>query len=171
MLPSNETILTLLVTGKSAEYEKIDDHAVTQTINTLAIAARKTPNKLLKAITNAVEVRIDGMIMIALAIFIGQAEEKILQQKDIKSTLFTLLDVYNPPKLLEFVELLKSKVFGRGFGSRSQKWVRSVMESWSIGNLRKFSIECPKELYSLIILVHPRYYGHRGSFIKQFLAS
>lgn len=162
--------LDLLVTGKCSQTEKIDsEEAVTRTIQIFSTAAQKNPQKLLKAIRDAIETKIDGMTMVALAIFASQAKESFLQNGDTQDTMVMLLSAYGPPKLMEFVELTKSKVFGRGFGSRPQKWVRNVMETWSEKSLRSYSKKCPKEFYSLILLVHPRYQGKKGILVKEFL--
>lgn len=169
-MPSENLTLDLLVTGKCSQTEKVDpEEAVTRTIRIFSSAAQKTPQTLLKAIRETIEVKIDGMTMIALAILAGRANDSFLRKSNTSATFVMLLGAYGPAKLLEFVELSKSKVFGRGFGSRPQKWVRAVMESWSPESLKKFAKKCPKELYSLMILVHPRYHGKRGIFVRNFL--
>lgn len=109
------------------------------------------------------------MTMIALAILASKASNEFLQQDNTYSTFVMFFSVYGPPKLLEFVECLKSKYFGRGFGSRPQKWIRSVMEAWSHSLLKKYTIKYPKELYSLIILIHPRYKDNRSTLVREFL--
>lgn len=169
-MSSENLALDLLVRGKCSQTEKISsEEAVTRTIKIFSTTAQKTPQLLLKAIRETIEVKIDGMTMVALAILTAKASDTFLQRNNTNATCIMLLSVYGPPKILEFVEFLKSKSFGRGFGSRPQKWVRTIMEGWSLDVLKKFSKRHPKELYSLIILVHPRYHGKRGIFIRNFL--
>ena len=171
-MSSENLVLDLLVTGKCSQTENIDsEEAITKTIKIFSNAAQKTPRALLESIREIVEVKIDGMIMIALAVLAAKAPETFLQKHSTTITYNMLLSVYGPPKLLEFVELSKSKVFGRGFGARPQKWVRTTMEGWSLETLKKFSYQHPKELYSLIILVHPRYHGKHGVLIRNFLSN
>lgn len=169
-MQSENIILTLLITGQCSQTEKVDpDEAVTQAIKLFSIAAQKTPQSFLNTIEKTIEVKIDGMVMIALAVLVSKANDSFLQKDNTSSSFITFLSVYGPPKILEFVEYLKSKHFGRGFGSRPQKWVRAVMESWPLTILQKFSINHHKEFYSLIMLVHPRYHGKRGKYVRNFL--
>jgi len=162
--------LALLVTGKCAHTDKIDgEEAAEKIIKIFSAAAQKNPQRLLDSIQEAVELKIDGMTTLALAIFIAQSNEIFLRKAYVLSTIEILLGAYRPPKLLEFVEYLKSKFFGRGLGAKPQKLVRNVMESWSLATLQNFSIKYPKELYSLIILIHPRFNDDRGILIKKFL--
>lgn len=162
--------LILLVTGKCPQTEKLSPlDAADVAINIFTASAQKTPQELLKSIKDTIEVKIDGMTMVALAIFTAKANKTFLQKDTTSTTMAMLFSVYGPPKLLEFVELLKSKSFGRGLGARPQKWVRSAMEAWSHTTLKKYSLKHPRELYSLIMLIHPRYQDNRGILIREFL--
>ena len=69
---------------------------------------------------------------------------------------------FHPGQLLQFVELLKSKKLGKGFGSRSQKWVRDVIESWNVWKLEEYTLKYPTALNSLVRLVHPRLTDERA---------
>lgn len=155
-------VLTLLVTGQCQNESNVD-----KAIELLTSAVQKNPQSFLTTLEEVVEVGIDGMVMVALAIFASTAEESFLQKNN--SSIIILMSEYGPPKLLEFVELLKSKVFGRGYGSRPQKWVKEVMESWSPKTLNHFIIKHPKEFYSLTMLTHPRYSDICGRLVKNFL--
>lgn len=154
-------VLTLLVTGRC------QDDSVDKAIELLTEAAQKNPKKLLSALEEVAEVGIDGMLMVALTVLVSTAREDFLQKNG--SDIIMLLSEYGPPRLLEFVELLKSKVFGRGLGSRSQKWVKNIMESWSPKTVVHFCNKYPKTFYSLIMIIHPRYVGIRGRLIRDFL--
>jgi hypothetical protein len=165
-MSSDNLILNLLVTGKSSLTDNDDDDNPDKTIKILTLAAQNEPRVLLKAVNDVIEVRIDTMVMLALAILTAKADESFLEKEEISEMIIMFLSVSGPPKLLEYVEYLKSKSFGRGFGSRPQKWVRSVMEDWKIDHLKNFN---QKNLYSLVRLVHPRYTGFRGKFIKEVM--
>ncbi len=154
-------VLTLLVTGRYR------DNSVDSAIELLTEVAQKNPKKLLSTLEKVTEVGIDGMLMVALTILTTTASESFLQKNG--SNIIMLLGEYGPPRLLEFVELLKSKVFGKGLGSRAQKWIKSVMESWSPKTIDHFCTEYPKSFYSLVMIVHPRYSGIRGRLVRDFL--
>ena len=164
-MSSDNPLLTLLVTGQSSEKdsEKFDVDKAIEIISTSA----QNPQELLSTIEEVIQVGIDRMVMMALAVFLAKADSLVLEKNT--STINLLFNQFGPPKLLELVELLKSKAFGKGFGSRPQKMIKMVMEGWSLNNLKHYSIHCPKQLYSLTMLVHPRYNGNRGRLIKKFL--
>lgn len=158
-------LITLLVTGQSSEKdsEKFDVDKAIEIISTAA----QSSQEFLNTIEEVIQVGIDRMVMLALAVFLAKADSSILEKHT--ATINLLFNQFGPPKLLELVEFLKSKVFGKGFGSRPQKIIRMVMEGWSLNNLKYYSTHYPKQLYSLTILVHPRYNGNRGRLIKKFL--
>ncbi|HLG26292.1 MAG TPA: hypothetical protein VI423_00740, partial [Paenisporosarcina sp.] len=82
--------------------------AATQAIDTLTSVAETHPQSLLKSIRDAVECRIDGMAIVALAILTAKANDNFLTNKEVVGTIVSMLGVYGPPKLLEYVEYLKS---------------------------------------------------------------
>lgn len=169
-MTSENLALDLLVTGKCSQTENVNaEEATTRAIKIFSLAAQNNPQTLLETLQEVIEVKIDGLTMLALAILASQASENFLQKNNTYSTFVMFFSVYGPPKILEFVEYSKSKYFGRGLGSRPQKWVRAAMESWSLNTLQKFSVNHPKKLYSLIMLIHPRYHGRKGDFIRNFL--
>lgn len=160
----------ILITGSFSEMEKLDPEIATlQAIELLTSVAENNPKVLLKFIREAVEVKIDEMVIVALAILTAKANEAFLMNKKNSGTILSILSIYGPPKLLEYTEYLKSKVFGRGLGARPQKWVRAVMEGWNIITINNYLSQHTMDFYSLIRLVHPRYQGNRGSLIKEVL--
>lgn len=161
---------TILITGNLSQPCQDKDEPARRAIEILQKVSRDNPRYLLKAIQDAVEIRVDGMAMVALAILTANAPDSFFQHKKIPATIVSILSFYGPPKLLEYVELLKCKGFGRGFGSRPQKWVRAVMESWSIKNFENYIDNYTIAFYSLLRLVHPRYTGIRGGLIKEILS-
>lgn len=162
---NSDSLFTLLVTGQSTEgSDKFDVDKAIEILST----STENPKAFLSAIEDVIHVGIDRMVMLALAVFLAKSDIIVLEKHT--SRIGILLTQFGPSKLIELVELLKSKVFGRGFGSRPQKMIRAVMESWSLNILKYYSIHCPKQLYSLIALVHPRYAGNRGKLVRNFLS-
>lgn len=162
--------LNIIVTGSLSDAKQIDpDQAATHVIDILTSVAQDNPDFLLKSIRDAVECRIDGMVIVALAILTAKADEGFLKRKETANTIISILSVYGPPKLLEYVEYLKSKAFGKGFGSRPQKWLRTVMEGWRLDTMDVYLSKHTSAYYSLVRLVHPRYHGTRGLLVQDAL--
>ena len=109
------------------------------------------------------------MACFGLAVLSAAGPIKFLSDNNVRHAAIDILLSKNPIQLIEFVEYLKSKVFGRGFGSRPQKWVRKIMEGWLAKELRKYIKSCPDEMYDLLRLVHPRYKDQRGEMIRIFI--
>jgi hypothetical protein len=106
---------------------------------------------------------------LSLAALVANAPEEFLQGEIVKSTIVEVLMLKDPDQILEFVTLLRSKVLGRGLGSRPQKLVRRIMENWSTKTVLEHYKQFPKSLYSLVRLVHPRYTDERGEIIIELL--
>ena len=161
-------LFKVIFTGYAFDGVK-EEEAIDSTINILSLAAKESPSLLLGLIRDAVEMKADGMVMLSLAVLSAKAGSSFLNSRSNCSTIISILDIYEPTDLLEYVEYLKSKTFGKGFGSKSQKWVRKVMERWNyellIENLEKFE----NETISLIRLVHPRYKNKLGELVKSSL--
>lgn len=169
--PEQVEATTIIVTGSLSKPVQDKDIAAQSAIDILTKVAQSTPDYLLNAIKDAVQIRIDGMVVVALAILTSSASINWLEKKQTVGTIVAILNEQGPPKLLEYVELLKSKGFGRGFGSRSQKWVRAIMEAWSESHISTYSTKYTLAFKSLLKLVHPRYQGKRGQLIKTILNS
>lgn len=168
--PTTERVLDIIIRGSFPGMEKLDpDIVAMEAIETLSKVAKHNPKMLLKAVRDAVEISIDGMVIVALAILTASASEEFLKDRENSNSIISILGVYGPPKLLEYVEYLKSKVFGRGFGSRPQKWVRTVMEGWRIDMMDVFLSKHTIAFYSLVRLVHPRFHGSRGKLLMDIL--
>lgn len=162
----------VVITGTFKGAENLaPDLAAQRAIDILCKAAEEDPYKLLNTIYQAVETRLDGMVAIALACLTSRASEGFLNEPKTNGTLLTIFGTYEPPVLLEYVEMMKSKMFGRGFGSRPQKWIRQVMESWNVTTIDAYLTVDGASFYHLIRLVHPRYNGVRGQLVKELLNS
>ncbi len=170
-LKEEQDVVNILVTGTFAEMDpaKSPEDLGQEAIDIFKKVAETNPKHLLHAIRSVVENRIDGMVLTGLVVLTSAAPKEFFLDRKNKGTMLALLSVYEPPFLLDYVELLKSGFFGRGFGSRPQKWVRTIMEGWSILMIKEYFIKFPSQYHSLIKLVHPRYLGDRGLLVKSEL--
>jgi len=165
-----EAVARVLLTGilKNQFYRSADD-AAKEALPLLIERAKKDPEFLLKAACVARNSHMKGMVKVALAAIAGSSDERFLDLELTKEVAVALLSTFHPGQLIQFVELCKSKKFGRGFGSRSQKWVRATMEKWGYRKLENFTLKYPTALNQLVRLVHPRYTDARGGLIKYVL--
>ena len=161
----------LICTGNTHGDRKmeIDEKETVLAITILQHAATVAPEFLLESILTALHGDITGMTTISLAVLFSKAETKFFQQENNRSILFNLLLAYDAYNLLQLVKILKQKSFGRGLGSRSQKMIRKVMETWTTENLKTFIILQPTYVYGLLRLIHPRYRGERAELVKDLL--
>ena len=165
-----ETVARVLLTGvlKNQFYRKADD-AAKEAVPLLIERAKKDPEFLLKAACVARNSHMKGMVKVALAAISGSAKESFLTKELTRQSAVALLSTFHPGQLIQFVELCKSKQFGRGFGSRPQKWVRAAMERWSPSKLELYTLKYPTALNQLVRLVHPRYTDFRGNLVLYIL--
>jgi hypothetical protein len=165
-----ESIARVLLTGilKNQFYRSADD-AAKEALPLFIERAKKDPEFLLKAACLARNSHMKGMVKVALAAIAGAADERFLVKEEIRSSAVALLSTFHPGQLIQFVELCKSKQFGRGFGSRPQKWVRSAMEKWGYKKLENYTLKYPSALNQLVRLVHPRYTDNRSGLIRYVL--
>lgn len=165
-----ESIARILLTGilKNQFYRSIDD-ATKEVLPLFIDRAIKDPEYLLKAACLARNTHMKGMVKVALAAILGSSNEQFLIRNDVRDSIIALLSTFHPGQLIQFVELIKSKQFGRGFGSRSQKLVRSAMENYGYKKLETYTLKYPSALNQLVRLVHPRYTDGRAGLIKYVL--
>lgn len=131
--------------------------------------AKEEPNFLFEVLNKAIQNQIYSMAPIVLAILATSAPEEYLKSNNTSGLAFQVLSSLEPDNIIIFVELLKDKIFGKGFGSRAQKWVRWTMEAWTAESLKLYQVTQPKSLYSLLRLVHPKLRGQRGEIVKEIL--
>lgn len=165
-----ESVARVLLTGilKNQFYRSADD-AAKEALPLLVDRAKKDPEFLLKAACVARNSHMKGMVKVALAAIAGSADERYISKDEVRDVAVALLSTFHPGQLIQFVELAKSKQFGRGFGSRSQKWVRAAMEKWGYKKLETYTLKYPSALNQLVRLVHPRYTDGRAGLIKYVL--
>lgn len=156
----------VLLTGviKNQFYRNMQD-AIDEATKLLPFAAKEDPAFLLKAVSFARDVNMKGMVKVAIAALYAYADDEFLSQQDVRAEIVNILGTFHPGQLLQFVEIIKSKKFGKGLGSRSQKWVRDVMEGWSESKLEYYTLKYPKDLNILARLVHPRYDDRKGGIL------
>lgn len=165
-----ESCARILLTGilKNQFYRSADD-AAKEALPLFIDRAKKDPEFLLKAACVARNSHMKGMVKVALAAIAGSSDERFVSKNEIREVAVALLSTFHPGQLIQFVELAKSKQFGRGFGSRTQKWVRAAMENWGYKKLETFTLKYPSALNQLVRLVHPRYTDGRAGLIKYVL--
>lgn len=166
MTKIEKEITNLVLYGKvSSGKDEEEDVA----IELLKRAADKNPDVLWSAIFEAFSYDFIGMSIPAMAAYLCSPAAKKTFDKKIKSYFTDILITLNPVLLLDLTEYIKSKIFGAGLGSSSQKLLRGVIESWNINTLKEYSILYPNELYSLVRLLHPRLYGDKGDVVKKLV--
>jgi hypothetical protein len=167
---AEETVARVLMCGilKNQFYRSQDD-AAKEALPLFISMSKKDPDYLLKAACFARNGHMKGMVKVALAALSGNANQRFLNRRKTRRGAVALLSTFHPGQLIQFVELCKSKVLGRGFGSRPQKWVRDAMEGWTPGKLEVYTLKYPGALNQLVRLVHPRYTDERGGLIRYVL--
>lgn len=160
-----EKIFNLLFYGKIDLEDNVEDEEVAA-IELLKKSAASHPDLLWSAIFETCSYGNMGMISPAMAAYLCSPATEYTMNYKIKSYCIEILETFNPYELLELAEYIKSKVFGKGLGSRNQKILRKVIERWSIESLKEFSNIYPNELYYLIRIVHPRLSGEKGEIVK-----
>lgn len=155
----------LVVYGELPSNQSSNEDIEEFIISYLKGIAETNPQVLWSAIFEACSYDEMGLSITALAAYLcsSNCNDHIV---DIKNYLIDLLSTFDPPELLELTEFIKSKVFGTGLGSKSQKILRNSMEKWNFETLKQFSILYPKDLYSLCKILHPRFSGDKGEIIK-----
>jgi 60 kDa SS-A/Ro ribonucleoprotein len=162
-----ETVARILLTGiVKNQFYRSADAIVNEATQVFIERAKIDPEFLLKGACVARNSHMKGMVKVALAALNGNAREEFLSNDTVRAAAIELLKTFHPGQLIQFVELCKSKKFGRGFGARPQKWVRGAMESWSPKKLEDYTLKYPQALNQLVRLVHPRYVDSRSNLIK-----
>lgn len=158
-----EEVFTLILCGKIQAKDGEEEEVAA--INLLVKSAEVCPDTLWFAIFEAFSYENTGMAIPAIAAFLSSKNQDAFNE-NIKMHLIDILETLNPVNLLELTEYIKSRMFGKGLGSRSQKIIRRSMERWEAELLREYSILYPEELHSLIRIIHPRMSGIKGDIIK-----
>lgn len=152
---SQDAVARILLTGilKNQFYRSADSLAK-EAVPLFVEQAITNPEFLLKAAGFARQSHMKGMVKVALAALLGHANEEFLNKH--KDDIVSILQTFHPGQLIQFVELMKSKTFGRGFGSRPQKLVARAMNTWSYTKTETYTLKYPKALNELLRLVHPK---------------
>lgn len=149
------------------QYYRSKDDASKEALQLFKTAAKKDPEFLLKAAAFARSGHTKGMVLLALAALSAIAKDKFLDEN--RDNITGVLSTFGPNQLLQFVELVKSKELGRGFGARPQKWVAKVMESWSPKLLETHTLKYGSTIKTLLRLVHPSFRDVRGKLVRYVL--
>jgi 60 kDa SS-A/Ro ribonucleoprotein len=129
--------------------------------------AKQDPVFLLKAIAFARKANMKGMPILGLACLATNAGEVFLDSN--RDYIVSVLSTFAPNQLLQFVELVKSKKLGKGFGSRPQGWVSEAMETWDSEKVETYTLQYKTTIKTLLRLVHPHYNDIRGNLSRYVL--
>jgi len=151
------------------QFYRSTQNAADEALKITPRAAKEDPTFLLKAVCYARILNMKGMVKVGLAALNGHADTTFLARESTRLAAVGLLSTFHPGQLLQFVELVRSKQLGRGFGSRPQKWVRAAMENWNVKRVEDYTLKYPKALNALVRLVHPRYNDERGGIVNYVL--
>lgn len=162
-------LLDLLVKGIVPDSKLDADQAADEAVALIGRMAVSEPKFVLEAIMDAVRVRIDSMLPVALAVLSAKASDSFLGKRNTFNHIVSVLAVYSPAFLCEFVELLRSKELGRGFGARPQKWVKCAIQTWSLEQLEGYGKLFQDDTCTLVRIVHPKFEGKHGEVIKAIL--
>lgn len=154
-----ETVALLIREGQCDAEDPLD----------LLRRAAKEDSRLLWQLILQYPSRSFPMNLPALAAWLGGVDESQLHLGHI-SQIQVLLKSCSATDLLLLTELLRSKVFGRGLGSKFQKMIRYVVENWTGFDLKEHILKDAKAVYALLRLIHPRFYDERATVIKDLLS-
>lgn len=164
------SVARVLLTGiLNNQYYRNAQDAANEALPLIIKAAKADPLYLLKAAAFAREANMKGMVKLAVAALSANAPDEFLITN--RPAIVTLLSTFHPGQLMQFVDLMKSKVLGKGFGARPQKWIQSVMEGWDSQKVEVYTIKYAKDFYSLLRLAHPNYKDVRGKLVSYILTS
>lgn len=168
-----QQVLNLVITGNihGDKERKLADEDIEVALALLQQAAAESPRLLLEGLLTALQHGVTSMTTICLAVLFSKANDKFFQQENNRALILNILSAFDAYNLLQLVEILKNKSFGRGLGSRPQKMIRNVMESWQIKDLENYIILQPSCVYALLRLIHPRYHGAMAKLIKNIIDS
>ena len=145
---SNDDIFNLIYWGVADDLDPLE---------ILKFAGKKHPIKIIEIIHQIFEDQVsDAMVIPGLAAFLSGAPEDFFSV-DCMQEIYNLLLDYNAEELYLLIELVQSKIFGRGLGSRVQKLLKKIMENWTLGDLSKQVSEFPKETARLMKLIRPKF--------------
>jgi len=164
------SVARVMLTGilKNQFYRKAED-AAKEALPLIIKAAKTDPLFLLKAAAFAREANMKGMVKLAVAALSANAKDDFLIKN--RPAIVSLLSTFHPKQLMQFVDLMKSKVLGKGFGSRPQKWIQSVMEGWDADKVEYYTLQYSSDFYALLRLAHPNYTDSRGKLVSYVLTS
>jgi len=144
----------------------ISEKDVDKTIQIILQCARENPDWLL---TEAILSPNSPMIPFVMAALFSKVDSSYFDDYNCMELINIIFGTQDAQKLLEFVEYLKSGSFGKKLGSRPQKIVKRIMESWDDTTLERHIRRQPNSFYGLLRVVHPKYTGNRGNLIRELI--
>ena len=149
------------------QFYRSKDSARDEAVELFKRATIECPDFLLKSAIFARKGHMKGMVLFGLACIVSGADKKFVT--DNRDHIIEVLSTFAPNQLLQFVELVKSKKFGRGLGSSVQKMVAKSMLLWSYELVETYTMKYKSTIKDLVRLVHPSFNDERGLLINYVL--
>ncbi len=154
----------LIVTGEIPSITN-SEHKITEALKLLKQGIAEDPSFVIETLTQSYQQGSTGMLPLTISLILTVTSLNSILIPKVQELLFQL----DAKTLCELTSLLKNKIFGMGLGSKIQKLIRQVMESWTAEDLSFYITTQSKYLYSLLKLIHPRYDSDRGRIIRLWL--
>lgn len=166
MTKIEQELYNLIIKGRVESGEKDEEDVA---IDLLKRSAKDYPEILWSLIFEAFNYDGHGMAIPAMAAYLCSPTAENHFNFKIKKYFVNLLSTLNPVGLLELTEYIKSKIFGKGLGSRNQKILQKVVESWSVKILKEYASLYPEETSNLLKILHPKLDDEKGLIIKNIV--
>ena len=114
----------------------VNETHIDDVIDTLKKASENIPNVMLTSLLLAPN---SSMSCLGLSILFANANDDFLSSDDTKDKCAIILENFDAEQIAEFIDYLRCRIFGRGFGSRPQKLIKNIIESWSINKIVEMS--------------------------------
>jgi hypothetical protein len=162
-------LVNVLATGTTdGQYlDPIPESTLTTTISFLKNAAQYHSELYLELLIATCSLQITPMTSIAVGVLLSLAPNDFLTKSG--QEVYEIIKLYDAQQLYELVKLIKAKTFGRGLGSRNQKLIRRVMESWTADDLKALMVGQGKFVYNLVRVIHPRFTGNKAEILNVLL--
>ena len=166
MTKIEKELYNLIIKGK---VDCVDKNEEDTAIDLLKKSAKDYPDVLWSLIYEAFGYDNLGMAIPAMAAYLTSSTTDNHFNFKIKKYFINLLSTLNPVTLLELTEYIKSKVFGKGLGSRNQKLLQKIIESWNSKTLKEYIDLYPEEVLNLLKILHPKLSDEKNEIIKNIV--
>lgn len=169
---NNTELSNLLYFGNTytlSEETPIDEESVDRGLKVLIESVKTNPKEILEILLDMYyKNKVTYMTLISLSALLSLCPIDFWNKN--RPVIVEILKYLPANNLKIVVKIIKSGSFSVKLGSRIQKAIREVMESWSVEVLEFYLINSCKDLYSLLRIIHPRYKGIKGKMIQNIRA-